>query len=456
MKWKWLLLSTLVLGCKLMPKEKQENSTETTTTMNKGFQRVDWRHTTNIYEVNLRQYTKEGTFAAFSKEIPRLKDMGVQVLWFMPITPIATVGRKGSLGSYYACSDYKAANPEYGSVADFKQLVDSAHAHNMKVIIDWVANHTGNDHVWMKTNADFYNRDSTGAIIHPMGWDDVSDLNFDNTKVQEAMIDAMQFWVKECNIDGFRCDMAHLVPLAFWRKARTAIDATKQCFWLAECEEAPYMEVFDALYSWEWMHKSEAYCKGKYKVEDLWNNLYKYNFEFDPNCSHTFFTSNHDENSWNGTDQEKYGDALMAFNVFSCTWNGIPMLYSGQELPNKKRLAFFDKDPIEWTGKYEWHDFYKTLLNLHATHPALRAADPAVRTRHVHTNMDDKIMAYERVNGNKAVLVMLNLTKDKQSFSLQNDPVQGDYKNVFGGNQQSFVAGQQLELPAWGYLVLEK
>lgn len=456
MKNGWLLLLVFAWSCKLMPKEDKAKKEVQTNNMQKDFDRVPWRHATNIYEVNLRQYTQEGTFNAFAKELPRLREMGVEVLWFMPITPISKVGMKGTLGSYYACSDYKAVNPEFGNLQDFKNMVDTAHALGFKVIIDWVANHTGNEHVWMKEHKDFYNYDSTGKIINPNGWDDVSDLNYDNPKLQDSMIDALQYWVRECKIDGYRCDMAMLVPLQFWKKARTEVDKIKPCFWLAECEEKNYYEVFDAMYSWEWMHKTEEYCKGKLKLEDLWNQLYKMNFEFDKVGAHTFFTSNHDENSWNGTDIEKYGDARKPLSVFSCTWNGIPMIYSGQEMPNPKRLKFFDKDPIEWNGKHELHDFYKTLLNLHSLHPALRSADPAVKTLHIQTNANDKIMAYARINGDKAVLVFLNMTKEPVAFELNEAGINGTYINEFTGASTNVTAHQKMELPAWGYLVLQK
>ena len=188
--------------------------------------RVDWRHSTNIYEVNLRQYTSEGTINAFAKELPRLRDMGVDTLWFMPLTPISKERMKGTMGSYYACSDYTSMNPEFGSLDDFRLMVKEAHSLGCKVIIDWVAYHTGWDHVWTRFSPDFYEMDpATGTFKAASGMDDIIELDFKNPALVEAMIECMQFWIDECDIDGFRCDLAFWVELDFWKIARPRLDA---------------------------------------------------------------------------------------------------------------------------------------------------------------------------------------------------------------------------------------
>jgi glycosidase len=383
--------------------------------MSSPFLPVDWIHSSNIYEVNLRQYTPEGSFAAFSREIPRLKDMGIEILWLMPITPISREKRQGSLGSYYACSDYTAVNPEFGDLDDFKRLVGTAHGLGLKVIIDWVANHTGWDHRWTREHPDFYCRNSEGNFFDAHGWVDVIDLNYDNKGLQEAMIEAMEFWVRECAIDGFRCDMAMLVPLDFWRSARTKLDTVKKLFWLAECEEIAYHEVFDTTYTWKFLHRMEAVWRKEFGIEGLDEVLQYYHSMFPPEAIRTYFTSNHDENSHSGSEYERLGDAAKTFAVLCCTWNGIPMIYSGQELPNYKRLKFFDKDPIEWTGQYALHDFYKTLLNLRKTNPALRAGDPSVTTYRFHINSGDKVFAFVRKQVGGEVMVLLNISGDSLS-----------------------------------------
>lgn len=426
--------------------------------MSYAFKRVDWAGATNIYEVNLRQYTYEGSFAAFQKELPRLKDMGVETLWFMPITPIGVANRKGTLGSYYSASDYVSTNEEFGTLDDFKALVNAAHALGQKVIIDWVANHTAWDHVWTKTNPDFYSRNHDGNFRPPFpDWEDVIHLNYDNPALWDAMIEAMAFWVKECDIDGFRCDMAHLVRLSFWLEARKRLDAIKPLFWLAECEEIDYHQAFDATYTWKWMHTSQEYCHHKISMKELYGTLREYDQEFPKDAIRAYFTSNHDENSWNGSEYEKYHDAVKVLGVFSCTWNGVPMLYSGQELPNTKRLKFFDKDPIEWTGKYELHNFYKVLLTLHKNNPACRGGDVKVATIKLHTNHDNKVFAFLRKRNGNEVLTILNLSGETvNDFMIHEAIVDGEFRNVFTDEKRLLNEQSVYKLHSWGWLVFEK
>ncbi len=421
------------------------------------FDHPSWSYNTNIYEVNVRQYTTAGTFKAFEKHLPRLKNMGVEILWFMPVTPISLKDRKGTLGSYYAVQNYKSVNGEFGSMEDFEDLIRLAHQLGFKIIIDWVANHTGNDNIWIDEHPDFFCYDEAQKIIHPNGWEDVSKLNFDNAEMQDAMIDAMKFWITECDIDGFRCDMAHLVPLDFWMKAKAELQKTKPgLFWLAECEEPEYHKAFDATYTWNWMHKSEEFCKRNIRLNDLFHVLKEYDISFPKNALRTYFTSNHDENSWNGTEYEKYGNAFKAFAVLCCTWNGIPMIYSGQELPNKKRLQFFDKDVIDWTDKCELHNFYKTLLDLRKNHPALKAGDINVTTHKIATNDDEKKFSFIRKNNSDEVLVILNLSADEVIVELFDDILKGKFKNVFDKNIIDFSQKQNFKMQPWDYLVYEK
>ncbi len=425
--------------------------------MSTDYKRAAWLHTTNIYEVNLRQYSSEGTFNAFSKELPRLRDMGVEVIWFMPIHPIGEKNRKGALGSYYSIRDFKAVNPEFGTADDFKELITKAHALGMKVIMDWVANHAAWDNVWTKDHPEFFERDASGNFRAPYDWTDVIQIDHTCEAEQDAMVDAMKYWVTHFDIDGFRADLAHLTPLTFWKKARTAIEPLKEnLFWLAETEEISYHEVFDASFTWEWMHKSESYCKGQSAMADLKNILHRYYGAFPASAYRMYFTSNHDENSWNGTEYEKYGDAAAALAVFSTTWNGIPLIYSGQELPNRKRLKFFDKDVIEWTGTNELHGFYKTLLSLRKTNPALRASDAAVNSFMLNSAADEQVLAYLRKNGEYEVFVLLNPGKDTARFSIGDDIVTGTYREVFTGECQLLNAASVIELPPGAYRVFEK
>jgi alpha-amylase len=415
----------------------------------------DWIKTTNIYEVNVRQYTKEGTFNAFRSELPRLKEMGVETLWFMPITPIAQKNKKGSLGSPYACSDYTAISPEFGTIDDFKSLVKEAHAQGFKVIIDWVANHTGWDHRWTKEHPEWYLKDSaTNDFKIASGMEDIIELDYKNPQMRRAMIDAMKFWVQEADIDGFRCDLAFWVELDFWQEAKKELDKVRPLFWLAETDpldNPEFMQVFDAAYTWTWMHKTKDFYQQHLPLESLDSVLKRYNQA--PGMK-AWFTANHDENSWNGTEYEKYGDAAKALAVFSCTWQGVPLVYSGQEMPNQKRLEFFEKDPIAWNGKYELAPFYKTLFALRQQHPALHAD---VGVNYIQTSESHNVLAYTRTKGEKQVVVILNLSRNGNlNVNLTDGQIGGTYRNVFTGGQVDFASQKQVTLQPWEYLVLEK
>lgn len=423
--------------------------------MEKLFKPVDWCLRTNMYEVNVRQYTPEGTFNAFSKHLPRLKQMGVEVLWFMPITPISIKVRQGNLGSYYACSDYKSVNPEFGKLEDFKALTNQAHELGFKVIIDWVANHTGWDHIWTTTNPEFYKRNAAGEFYDTNNWHDVIDLNYYDHAMRREMIAAMEFWVRECKLDGFRCDMAHLVPLDFWKQARTHLDQIRPLLWLAETEHLNYQIAFDISYAWNWMHRSEAFSNGTVDVKGLNETLHEYLVK---SIQHQFlfFTANHDENSWNGTEYEKYGPAASALAVLSCTFPGMPLIYSGQELPNKKRLKFFDKDEIPWTEHVQLHGFYKTLLDLRKRNRALTSLVPNCETFILHTSVPGQVIAYVRVETPVEVVTILNLSSGAVNCVIHSEKLNGMYTNVFDRQQFLLKKNSTIELEPWGYKVLEK
>lgn len=455
-----LSFSLLLDSCKLMKKEDESKTKKNNNGMINRFKPVEWSHSTNIYEVNLRQYTDEGTFNAFANYLPSLKEMGVKTLWFMPITPIAQKNKKGSMGSYYACSDYISINPEFGSMDDFKNLVKQAHEMGFKVILDWVANHTGWDHSWTKEHPEYYLKDSlTNDFKIASGMDDIIELDYKNPALRQAMKDAMKFWVTECAIDGFRCDLAFWVELDFWKEARKELDAVKSLFWLGEFDELEkpeYGEAFDASYTWTWMHKTEDFYKKQESLDTLLTVLKKYD-DLGDSTMRAWFTTNHDENSWNGTEYEKYGDMAKALAVFSTTWNGVPLLYSGQELPNRKRIKFFEKDVIEWAATNGLNNFYKVLLQLKTNNPALRSGDPSVQTFRIKTSDPKNIFAYLRKNGSKEVLVVLNLSGQKDlHFDIPDSTVTGIYTNVFSGAANDFTTNKSFEMQGWEYLVYEK
>jgi alpha-amylase len=430
--------------------------------MENSFSKVEWLSNTNVYEVNVRQYTVDGTFTAFGDHLERLNDMGVKVLWFMPITPISFKNRKGSLGSYYACSSYTTINPEFGTTSDFKNLVDKAHSLGMRVIIDWVANHTGCDHHWTIDHPSFYKLDMNGNFYDTHGWDDVIDLDYTNSEMRLKMIASMKYWIDEFNIDGFRCDMAMLTPVDFWKQARLAIDSSKPHFWLAELDPADnieYMQVFDTAYTWKWMNVTSNFKHaGARNIAELKSVLFHY-YEIMPTfCYPAWFTSNHDENSWNGTEYEKYGEMARPLAVFSTMWYGIPLIYSGQEIPNLKRLLFFDKDEIGWTSDKSLHNFYKLLLSFRNNN-YLFNSDINKEDIHIISNsVDHHILSFARTDGVSTIFVFINFSEyklDDVAFDVYGS--MGKYKELFSGSEFEFSENyQRLSIDAWGYQIWYK
>ena len=415
-----------------------------------------WAAQSNIYEVNVRQYTPEGTFKAFEKSLPRLKKMGVQILWFMPVTPIGIVGRKADesqLGSYYSVRDYEAVNPEFGTLADFKHLVTVAHGMGFKVITDWVANHTSPDNVWVTRHPDFYARDSAGHIVIPFDWTDTRQLNYANPEMRDSMIAAMAWWLRQCNLDGFRCDYAEGPPADFWKACIDSLKKIKHVFMLAEGDKPSLHDAgFDETYAWNIMWATVAVAQGKKTLAGLDSVLNKNFSEFPPNAYKLYFTANHDENSWNGTEYEKYGPAAKAFAVFTQTmYESVLLVYCGQESANKKRLRFFTKDTINWDD-YSLASFYSTLLHLRKRDPALAAGADYHK---LATGNDAAIFAYERTRGAHKVITILNLSGEPQRFTISDPAITGSPLNVFGGMKEKLDPDHVFSMEPWAYIVYE-
>lgn len=393
---------------------------------------LPWTRQANIYEVNLRQYTPEGTLAAFAAHLPRLRKMGVDIMWFMPIQPIGKQERKGSLGSYYSISDYTAVNPELGTLADFQALVKQAHAMGFKVLLDWVANHTAWDHPWASQHRDWYKLDAQGEI-YPVTfnagtpqveyWTDVIGLNYQNQALWRAMIDAMAFWVREADIDGFRCDVAGLVPTPFWNQARAELDAIKPLFMLAEWSEVDLHEqAFDMSYGWDLTELLQKLAKGRADARDLarWVQAppaSQAGRQFPKSAYRMRFTSNHDQNSWHGHDGELYGDAFPAMAVLAATLPGMPLILGGQEAGLHKRLAFFEKDTMD-LGRLPHEALYTNLLRLKHEHPALANGQYGADVELLTTG-NDAVFAFRRALPGDAVTVVVNVSAREQAFSLQ-------------------------------------
>ena len=412
-----------------------------------------WIMQGNIYEVNVRQYTPEGTLNAFAKHLGRLKKMGVQTLWFMPLNPISTVDRKGSLGSYYAVSDYTALNPEFGTMADWKKLVSQIHSQGMKVIIDWVPNHTGADNRWLGSHPDFYVKDSSGKPAMAADWADTRQLDYKNPEMQDSMIASMKYWMTSSNIDGFRCDVAWNVPAGFWKKCIPQLKKIRDVFMLAEGDSAYLPQSgFDAVYAWHHFHMMEQIAKGERPAYAIDSVLAQSSAYYRPNTLFLYFTSNHDENSWNAADYGTFpGPVHAPFAVLTQTiGRSVPLIYSGQEEPVLRAIRFFDKDTINF-GAFRREKFYKTLLDLRKRNPAL-AADASFNK--VVVGDSAALYAYTRQKSGKKILVILNLSAKEQEIRVKDKRLQGKPYNLFMGAKETLSAAPW-KIEPWGYVVYE-
>ena len=343
-----------------------------------------WAEQANIYEVNVRQFTDQGTLQAFQTHLPRLKELGVDILWFMPIQPIGELHRKGDLGSYYSISDYTAVHPDYGTIQDFQSIVEQAHSLGMKVLLDWVANHTAFDHHWVSDHPEFYTTDTAGnypivAVDNdgtPTDWTDVADLNYEAAGMREAMISEMSWWLTHANIDGFRCDVAGFVPYDFWQTAiRSLRENHDSLFMLAEWEDPALMDVgFNAVYGWEFHHIINELAQGKIDVRALAAYAQKCDTLWPEETMKMYFTTNHDENTWNGTVNQRMGELGKAMFVLSSMMErSLPLVYSGQEAALDHQFPFFTKDTVglDWATEHPDARFFAEMMALKHNYTAL-------------------------------------------------------------------------------------
>lgn len=413
----------------------------------------EWSYNANIYEVNIRQFTKEGTIKAFMNELPRLQEMGVKILWIMPVQPIGVLKRKGSLGSYYSIKDYHAVNPEMGTMEDFIFMVRQAHESGMKVILDWVANHTSFDHAWINSYPQNYTRNEAGEVIPPVeDWTDVADLDYSNPDVRFQMLEAMKFWVRATDLDGFRCDVANMVPLDFWQNTREELEKIKPLFMLAEAEEKEmHNKAFDMTYAFSQHHLMTDIAKGKKKVTEI-DTYIQGQAEWPSDAFRMYFTSSHDENSWQGTEYERLGDGAQAFAVLTYGMNGMPMIYSGQESAFNRRLKFFEKDEIEW-GNYPLAGFYRKLNELKSSHPALLHGGRGGEHKTLSNGSNDAVYSFVKDAKGKKIFFILNLSDKNQKIKINSDAIEGTYTELFSEKEVKFTSKLSLSLKPWQYFV---
>ncbi len=424
-----------------------------------------------IYEANIRQYSPEGTFDEFTKDIPQLKELGVKIIWLMPVFPISETKRKATggsdskfasefpeaeqakyLGSYYAVSDFTKINPEFGTIEDFRELIKTAHENRIYVILDWVPNHTGWDHEWLKINPEYYTQNDKGEVIHPENtdWTDVADLNYENQNMRTEMIEDMSYWITQEGVDGFRCDVAGSVPLDFWQQAVPLLRAKKDIFMLAEAWEPELLDepLFDMAYAWDGHHLLNALAKGEKDLDDYEAYINKITNDYDADDILMNFVTNHDENSWNGTIKERMGDASEVMTALSFVLKGMPLIYSGQEYDLDHRLKFFEKDSIPKEKGNTWKLLQKlgTLKNSNA---ALHGGKNAASYKRLDS--DKNTLMFERSKDDETVLFIGNLSNQGNKISVP----KGMYLDYMS-NKKVELNGDAVEMRPWEYKILIK
>lgn len=448
-----LLQALLIAGCSTTEKKQERKSSFTSSVVH-----PEWSKNSVLYEVNTRQYTPEGTFKAFAGHLPRLKSLGIDVLWFMPIFPIGVENKKGELGSYYSVRDYLNVNPEFGNLDDFKAMVVKAHELGMKVVIDWVPNHTSWDNKLTIEHPDWYVKDSTGKFTPPIGfdWTDVIQLDWSNKELQDYMIDAFKFWMN-LGADGFRIDHPNQIPPAFWERARLELSAIKPVLLIGEIEQpTTYLEKgFDMNYAWELYHLTVDIAQGKKTVRDL-IKYYNKEWQIYPNSVYRLqFLTNHDQNTWEGTIDTLMGPAQKPLAALIFTAQGVPLIYSGQEVCLNKRLKFFVRDTINW-DTCSMTGFYRQLVSLKKQNKALWNGDSGGAMERLSTGNDNTVFSFSREKGNSRVVVFLNLSPKNVAIKPVLKNIEGEYTDYFGEISVNLPLSDSLRLGPWGFKIFVK
>lgn len=416
----------------------------------------EWSRNAVIYEINVRQFTPEGTFRAMEAHLPRLKQMGIDILWLMPVHPIGEQNRKGSLGSYYSVKDYKAVNPEFGTSEDFRRFVGEAHRQGLKVIIDWVPNHSAWDNALIAQHPEYYLKDSTGGFVSPFDWTDVVRFDYGNPGLRQYMVETMKWWLTEYDIDGYRCDVAHMVPVSFWDTLRPELDKTKPVFMLAEADQPELHNIaFDMSYDWKGHHIMNEIAKGNKPAGALVAHFAWADTAYPADSYLMQFTSNHDENSWNGTEYERMGEGAQAFAVLAATIPDMLLIYNGQESAFNRRLLFFEKDSIAW-GNYSLASFYTSLIQLKTDHKALWNGSQGAKPQWITTASDSAMVVFVRANESHTIAGFFNLSGKPQTYPTTDSQLTGDYSDWFTKESISIAQTDSIVMPPWSYKILVK
>ena len=422
-----------------------------------------WSKDAILYQINTRQFTPEGTFKAAEKELPRLKALGVDILWLMPIHPIGEKNRKGTLGSPYSVRDYYGVNPEFGTKEEFKHFVDAAHAAGFHVILDLVANHTAWDNRLASEHPDWYEKSWDGKMRPTPWWDwsDIIDLDWTKPGVREHVGKAMEMWVRDFGVDGFRADVAGYVPLDFWEKERARLDAIRPVFMLAEWKSSELTrKAFDAVYAWEWHNTAKEVAQGKADPTAFYGYYAENESAWPAEAMRLTYIANHDSNAWEGTQFENFGANLEPMIALSFTGEGLPMIYNGQEACNRKRLAFFEKDPIDWTqgakdqGGCNLSALFTGLIAFRKANPALANGQWGARMVKVDTDKPQQLFAWVRQKDSNKVAAFFNFTAAPVTATLADGLAAGSYTEFQGGAEVVLKSGDRVTVPAHGFRLL--
>lgn len=418
----------------------------------------EWSRDAVIYQINTRQFTPEGTFEAAARQLPRLKELGVDILWLMPVQEIGVKNRKGRLGSPYSIRDYKSVNSEFGDLESLKEFVASAHGLGMYVILDWVANHTSWDNPLVEEHPEWYRRDWRGEFHSPAwtDWLDVIQLDYSQPGLRRYMADAMKWWVTEVGMDGFRCDVAGFVPVDFWDAVRAELDAIRPVFMLAEWETRDlHARAFDMTYAWSWYETVHRIAQGKADAGSL--GIYHYTDEnaWPHDAMRMLFVSNHDKNAWEATQFEAFGEALENAIVLSVVSKGMPLIYNGQEAGNTSRLAFFDRDPIEWR-EHPIGELYRRLFALKKANSALWNGRWGADMIQVVNDVPASVFSFVRSNGENTVFAAFNFSQSPQQVRFGAALARGRYRDFASGEEHDLGEGSSLDMPAWSYRVFTR
>lgn len=451
------LVSLLLILSSLMPAIFAQNKYEPIPYVK--IKHPEWARKGIVYQINTRAFTKEGTFRAAEKHLPRIKELGADILWIMPINPIGEKNRKGTLGSPYSVKDYYAVNPEFGTMDDFKHLVAEAHKLGFHVILDWVANHTAWDNKMQSEHPDWYDKDWKGEFRPTpwFDWTDIINLNYKSPGLRKYMTEAMKYWVKEADIDGYRCDVAGFVPIDFWNNLRKELDHIKPVFMLAEWESRDLHEyAFDMTYAWTWYERLEPIAQGKAKDLGGLYGYYSWNEGFYPrDAIRLVGVSNHDKNAWDGTEFELFGKGLQNAMVLSVVGEGMPMIYNGQEAGNTKRLKFFEKDEIIWKT-HPNGELYKKLFALKKSNSTLLNWGHNATMNLVPNSKPDKVFSFARQNEKDKIFVVLNFSNLPQTVTFKETLYHGNYTEYFTGKKVTMDEKTKLVLQPWSYNVFVK